>query len=207
MLEHEMKRMLSKESYEELLQHEALSKLKQVKQLQINYYYDTKNHLLYDNDITLRIRQINDQLKLEIKFPVEDNGAYKIKREYAEPITELPLSIDLDHRFQDVAPNEQAFLIQPLITERTRIQVTDHIQFDLDKSSYLGVTDYELEIEFQEESYDEAKLMYEQLFGDSTEEIQTKGKKSRFFKRYFDLHTKWEREGGNPITLYSPMSF
>ncbi|NEW08699.1 CYTH domain-containing protein [Paenibacillus sp. SYP-B3998] len=184
MIEREIKQILTKELYEQLIASEFLATYPKKQQLQINYYYDTSDYLLYESDITLRVRQKESNLSLEMKYPVEDKSTYKVKREITKPILELPIEIELEHQFDGVSLQGKASLIQSLVTERTRIYVDNDLFIDLDKSHYLGVTDYELEIEFNEDAYEDAHHIFKLLIP-SGEAKSSRGKKARLFHQYF----------------------
>ena len=63
MIENEYKIMLTKKEFFYLKR-----KLKKCTRIvQRNYYYDTYNLLLYESDDTLRVREINGNLKLQYK--------------------------------------------------------------------------------------------------------------------------------------------
>jgi uncharacterized protein YjbK len=186
MEEHEIKQLLTEEMYLHILHYEAFNHFNKKRQIQINYYYDTSDYTLYHQDITLRVRQIDQNLMMEIKYTVEDNGSYKVKKEICKPISEFPMFINLDRLFDDLPIKGEAMQIHALITERTRIKVSEHILIDIDKSSYFGKTDYELEIEFAAGHYEEAFKIF-RIFFPNEETKSSCGKKTRFFNRYFEL--------------------
>jgi uncharacterized protein YjbK len=186
MLEREIKQLLDKKTYNDLLDAGILTAFEQSKQLQINYYYDTEEALLHRGGTTLRIRQKDAELKLELKYTVEDKQAYKVKREISKPVSRLPAHIDLAESFRELSLQGNTRLIHSLVTERIGFQAGGGITVDLDKSSYLGKTDYELEIEFPEGGEEEAHRIYKLLLP-SSEARSAEGKNSRFFTAYFEL--------------------
>jgi len=196
LLEREIKQLLTEREYAAIISSDVWSGLGKKQQLQINYYYDTPDFVLYRNDITLRVRQKGSSLSLEMKYSIADKTTYKIKKELSRPLETLPTTIDTAAYFPEAPVSVQAALIQPLVTERTSIQVSAGVAVDLDKNSYLGMIDYELEIEFSEEAYDEAYRLYKHFFADRESRTGT-GKKGRFFQTYVQLMDIPLNEGDN----------
>jgi uncharacterized protein YjbK len=186
MIELEIKQLLTKEKYHEILKYGDFTPYKRKQQVQLNYYYDSEGYYLYQNDITLRVRQIEDALKMEIKLSLENKGTHKVKQELSKTLVELPVNIDLKQEFNDLALDIHASLIHSLVTDRTSIIVNENIRVDLDKSCYLGVIDYELEIEFNDGFYEEAYQIYK-IFFTARDPVASGGKKTRFFEQYFKL--------------------
>ncbi|WP_213409838.1 CYTH domain-containing protein [Xylanibacillus composti] len=191
MIERELKSLLTKEEYDNLCRHPLLAGMKTISHIQMNYYYDTADLSLKEQDITLRVRQFEDSLTLEIKQPVEETHAYKAKKEWRFPLESLPSYIDLGHHFPSL-DGHRAMLTFPLLTERRSCHVSDHIRIDLDKSSYLGNIDYEIEIEFDENGDSEAADWFHQLLPGKRLQ-KADGKKTRFFRAY--LQTFQGRKG------------
>lgn len=186
MIELEIKQLLTKEKYHEILKYGDFIPFQRKQQVQLNYYYDSEGYYLYHNDITLRVRQIEDALKMEIKLSLENKGAYKVKQELSRVLVELPVIIDLKQEFNDLDLDIHASLIHSLVTDRTSIVVSENIRVDLDKSCYLGVIDYELEIEFNDGFYEEAYQIFK-IFFPASDPVASGGKKTRFFEQYFKI--------------------
>lgn len=108
---------------------------------QVNYYYDTDNFDLSDQNITLRVRQIENSFMLQEKQHNKDN--VHISEETEKQLSSLPFSV--------VWRNKVAELQGRMKTLRTSIWVDERIKVDFDENHYLGVCDYEVEIEFQPE--------------------------------------------------------
>ncbi|MCD1258641.1 CYTH domain-containing protein [Paenibacillus athensensis] len=196
MLEREIKQLLTEQEYAAIISSDVWSGLGKKQLLQINYYYDTPNFELFRHDITLRVRQKEGRLNLEMKYSVADKTTYKIKQELSRPLDALPATIDTAAYFPEAPVAVQAALIQPLVTERTSIRFSDGVAVDVDKNSYLGRLDYELEIEFSEDAYDEAYRLYKHFFADR-ESRTGDGKKGRFFEAYLQFMDKSLDEGDN----------
>ena len=140
MNEHELKYMLDGAGYDACIK-ALCDKCKEcgTERLIINYYYDTAARALHKEGITLRIRQIGDRLQGQIKR--HDKGASADSNESYFEVSELPSAIRFEGR--------KAKLLGALVNKRTVFKA-DGMEFDLDAVSYLGNSDYELEIEFAE---------------------------------------------------------
>ncbi|ANN35681.1 CYTH domain-containing protein [Bacillus cereus] len=184
MIEKEYKHMLKESDYTHVLEYlkdnyEIQSKIN------INYFFDTPNLDLSEKGITLRVRQVNAKLMLDIKMPGTKRGNLIQREEISKEIQEFPLSIDLRTlQINEFIPNVgTAKLIGTLVTERYSCQIKDKFTIDLDKSSYLGFLDYELEIEFNSEFEKEAYNFMQKLTSNSKGLDRVTGKRSRFIKR------------------------
>lgn len=184
MLENEIKLCLTQENYHEIknifFNNNDFKKI-----LQINYYYDNDNNELYKNNITLRIRQINDTLTLEAKYPLENNGIIKRKEERSVTLHNFTNSIDLNNSYikeyiGDVSQYGRVKLLGSLVTERYSTHPYPWLKLNLDYSMYLGKVDYELEIEVLSGYENEAKEFYKDLL--SKYPLSTSGKIKRFRK-------------------------
>jgi len=136
--------------------------------LQINYYYDTLDFDIFYSDETLRVRQINDVLKLQYKYNKNYSGDIRISDEYSEKISELP----------------QTILINGIITHNIGLMVTERINFkllncviSLDKNYYLGMIDYEIEVETTNE------INLPDILQNLNFNIDGKGKYSRYIEK------------------------
>ena len=153
--------------------------------IQINYYFDTDNFELDNKDITLRIRQIEESLKLELKLPIQNDGTLRIKNEFSKSINELPFVIkpDSDDLKEVLSCSDDLFLKGTLVTERIKFSLGENIEIDIDKNYYMGVIDYELEVEFQERSIEQAKKFINSI-SDTYELVPSQyGKRERFFNK------------------------
>jgi len=184
MNESEYKYMLTIEQYDKILNH-LKSKYKMNTIIQVNYYLDTNTFELDEKDITLRIRQKKDSLRLDLKSPVLRDGALRVKNEFTRSISELPLTIKFENdEWNDfISCKSDMYLKGMLITERTIFIFNEGIEIDLDLNYYLGVMDYELEVEFQEEFQADAVELINSLARHGELKPSEFGKRSRFFKK------------------------
>lgn len=187
MIESEYKFLINLKSYEKLLD-KLKSEFGMKNILQINYYYDTDDFFLNKNDITFRIRQKNEKLNIEIKTLIERNNNLNIKNEYTKFIDHFPLKINLaDTELMDkMKYNFDISLKGVLVTERTIFKNEDSFEINLDKNSYLGFIDYELEIEFQNDYKEKILEIINNIYDIEKSEIKP-GKNSRFFDRLIKL--------------------
>jgi len=143
--------------------------------LQTNYYYDDEQYSLNKNNITLRVRQIGETLKLQKKQHNIETNMPVVSDETEKVITALPHVID-----------DKYFLKGSLVTQRCRVSTNSSVHIDLDINYYLGICDYEVEIEINNSSNYQAETLIAELGLANIINIQ--GKSSRFFQRLKNLY-------------------
>lgn len=181
MLEYEFKVLLTKEKYENLSRSFKWSKTFK----QVNYYYSDKNGISITNNITIRIRKIKNEYFLQVKEPVKKENALSVKKE-KECIVDgvydiIPTEILNKLLVMDL---KEVALVGELETERKVNNEYEKTEIVLDKNTYLGIVDYELEVEYQsgadiEQILNLLKEKYKISFN-----FPCIGKKSRFFRQY-----------------------
>lgn len=183
MTEYEYKILIPQEKFENLYKEYSKSYFSTHldKRVQLNYYYDTTDYFLFKNNITLRIRQINENLKLEIKTEKTKERLPRIAEESSFEIDRIPMFIDSNILPTDFA--KHYVLLGDLVTERTRFLTTDGVELCFDKNWYLGAVDYEFEVEYEKEKEYLAKKTFEQL-SEGIEKSRFKTKYNRFIKAY-----------------------
>ena len=144
MIETELKSMLTKEQYDII---NAVFNWDDEK-TQINSYYISPDNILKKHGITFRVRTINDEHIIQIKKHSGRNGALQISEESEFPIESIPDEFREDEVFKYCGIKVQASLIGDLKTIRKSVFFADGVEVCLDKSEYLGTTDYEIEIEY-----------------------------------------------------------
>ena len=144
MTETELKSMLTKEQYDII---NAVFNWDDEK-TQINSYYISPDNILKKHGITFRVRTINDEHIIQIKKHSGRNGALQISEESEFPIKSIPDEFREDEVFKYCGIKVQASLIGDLKTIRKSVFFADGVEVCLDKSEYLGTTDYEIEIEY-----------------------------------------------------------
>ena len=176
MIENEFKIMLTSEQYEKLLSLYDFNKTI----VQTNHYYDTDDLRLSDMHITCRVREINGAYFLQMKFPAAQ--AYS-RVELEKPLNALPETLSAKEMPNgDDLPDVKR--LGALTTTRS-VKRFDGAEIDLDKSEYFGKTDFELEIEFTDET------AARRLLAEITEKLNIKpnsevctGKIRRFLEEY-----------------------
>ncbi|MDP4119597.1 MAG: CYTH domain-containing protein [Bacillota bacterium] len=180
MKELEYKFLLSKEDFQKHLQKANDLNLKTNSTLQINYYYDNENLDLLKENITVRIRQKEDKLKLEIKEHKITNSEFSESAEKETEIQKLTQTLS-------ILQYENLKLKGNLVTNRQTLFVNDGIHLDFDTNYYLGTCDYEIELEFEEKHSEKVKEIIS-LFNFNFQN-KPKNKAERFFEALERLNT------------------
>lgn len=135
--EFERKAMINEEVYYCLI--ETLSpSIKCKKAFQINYYYDTPMFTFMHAGETLRVRQIENELKVQYKYNKSITDNIRTCDEFSAKIYSLPAKI--------IVNKIETTNIGSLITERTNFHIDKYL-ISIDKNYYLGLVDFEIEIE------------------------------------------------------------
>lgn len=157
-IEIEYKALLTESKYEELISYFSRFTNVMIPYSQTNYYFDTDDYLLANQGITVRLRNIEDSWKFQIKIPKETDGMYNIQEEIALEISSV-LAGDFISKGIDIYNQllssitvlrefdiERLNMIGKLQTLRHDFNFyTDTIS--VDRSTYLDTIDYELEWE------------------------------------------------------------
>lgn len=144
MIEKELKSIITEDEFEILKKMFVWDKII----TQTNHYYSDKNGNFKKNGITMRIRTIDNQNKLQVKNHLGKSVALQVSDETEFIVTSVPEFLTADEVFEYAGICEEAFLLGSLTTTRHSFMYTDNVEICLDKSSYLGIFDYETEIEF-----------------------------------------------------------
>lgn len=181
-LEVEFKTLLTKEEYERLIDMFKDNH----SDIQTNHYFDTPRFSLKALESSLRVRE-RDALELTLK----KKKGYAVQ-EYTLPITEemfeqikatgeIPES-ELRSELIPLIGSQKLVNFLSLSTKRTYTQYKKGILF-LDKSTFCGVTDYELEYEAR--NYLDGKKEFIELINDLQIQYKKSEKKvQRAFKAY-----------------------
>jgi len=190
MLEFEKKVMLTEEEYN------CLMKLKDIfvdSFVQANYYYDSDDYEMNAMGITCRIREKDGVYQATIK--AHQSKESECSRENSQTV----LSEYDDSLFRNMDLKMQGFLI----TYRCIMFSHAGVEIVIDKNSYLGITDYELEIEYAVEKKQQAESLLGGIaqtlsarlcginvdkFYESSENTKSKS------ERFFELKQKMQKE-------------
>ena len=148
MLEFEKKVLLNKSEFDFLKS--ILKSTEMVRQ--VNYYYDTASFEMNDNSITCRIR--------------EKDGVYSavIKEHHTQwqdcSIENVCFSGDT---YNDEFFKSMGLVCHGILSTNRMVVHMGNITLMLDKNTYLGIEDYELEIEYDAEFENEAEQVLQNL--------------------------------------------
>ena len=137
-IEYEERVLISKSDYEKVIEDMKLSGMK-MSHLNIeNIYLDNDKKLIRNNRWMLRIRTTNNKDKeLTLKYRNPDNSTVEINETLEKhPEIEKILNNKLDNFHE----------ITRLNTDRIEVQFDDYLLV-IDKNSYSGIVDYDLEVE------------------------------------------------------------
>ncbi len=111
---------------------------------QVNTYYDTEDGLLAKTHRTLRVREKKGRLFQQYKYRQSARGDLRTATEYHLEVAALPEKIE----GRSLPDGEDAtfFPLGSLKTVRTDFKIGGAL-VSLDQNTYLGYTDYEIEVE------------------------------------------------------------
>lgn len=144
MLETELKAILTENQYNQIK--EMFNWNSAVEQT--NSYYIAPGNILKKHGITFRIRTIDNAHTIQIKKHRDKRGALQIAEETEFDIDCIPEKFTEGEVYACTGIKTEASLIGELTTLRHSYLFCDGVEICLDKSVYLGCTDYEIEIEY-----------------------------------------------------------
>lgn len=166
MIEKEWKWLVPRETFESLLHiASSLSVSKGEVGFQINHYYDTIDHRLGEEGICVRVRQTEDTPLLGT---VKKHGKNGISEESNFKTECLPRFITYQ--------NMLLHRLGALMTKRTKFRLDGIGILSFDRNFYLGVADYEIELEFSEveKESDWKHISHDLLFGEKPTDKYTR---------------------------------
>lgn len=177
MQETELKVLLTEEQYVVLCKKFKCNKVVN----QINFYYSDELNIIRNQGITVRVRGKDNRARLEIKVPCGEQGLVHRKNEYAKDLEAIPLNIDRK-TIKEIADIEVPRVAMKgyLITERKMVNWDNETEICLDRNQYLSVTDYELEVEYNDRIPDR---VLDILKSERIPLVKTNGKCNRFFEQ------------------------
>ncbi len=179
-IEKEYKEVITREKYDQLL--ELFEWDNEVQQ--VNYYYFDEKNLVVDKGITVRVRQINDKLILQIKTPVDVKGSLHIKKEFEKEINHLDKYISGHGIAELSALNIGKLECKGQLFTIRNIFAAGKTMICLDKNMYLGKVDYEVEVEYQDKIDDSIINTFKEIGVSFIKETQ--GKNTRFHNEYLN---------------------
>lgn len=177
MQEKELKILLSKSQFDSLCKRFKC----EVIYTNINFYYSDNQDIVKNRGITVRVREKNGEIRLQVKIPSGSQGLVHVKEEYEKEVKEIPFEIKGD-MLTEMAGCQLPDVVMKgyLITERMVCNWDSNTEICLDHSQYLGYDDYEVEVEYVEEL---PEAILEILRNEMIELLPTKGKCKRFFEK------------------------
>lgn len=149
-IEIEAKVLISEEDYKRVIKH--YKKEYSIKKIQNNYFIDTDDLILKKYDISLRIRE-KGYFIMNIKTPLQEGLLEKRQTisqdQYEDFLTKgiFPAGDIKDLLLQLGIKIEELKVQASLLTERIEIEnLQDGSLFSIDKNTYNGRVDYELEL-------------------------------------------------------------
>lgn len=174
MLETEIKAMLDKSQYDTIFHMFSYSS----SVTQTNSYYIAPSNELKKHGITFRVRTIDGKHTLQIKQHKSKKGALQVSEETEFSLTSVPSDFTAEEVSEYTGIKTPVTLIGELTTHRLSCFYKDGVEICLDKSTYLGKTDYEIEIEYTSAIPDE--LLKKLSLCGVNFDLPTQGKYSRF---------------------------
>ena len=151
MVEKEMKFLVDKETFELMLKRieDVYPDAAKKEIIQINYYYDTADFELAKQNITLRVREIDNVFYLQTKQNKQTVDGIRFAEESEKALKNLPQNIS--GKDAELDTNKTYELLGKLVTKRKRFLLKNGTKIDCDINEYNGKTDYEIELEIESE--------------------------------------------------------
>lgn len=197
-VENELKLLIPKETYQDLFQ-EAVNH-QAVTVIQTNHYFDTLNYDISGKKLSLRIREKNNQYTLTLKVGRKANGQSQSSDEYNKTIEEeqalavINGFLPMESLLSDLPVKEVPIEGRPLLhmgqmtTKRTIYAPIPGLHpLELDQNDYLGIQDYELEWEYNQEEQVKAILDWLKQHHIQPESLKSRSKFGRFMERLIAL--------------------
>lgn len=188
MIENEYKILTDKNTFYNMLEYitDNYKDADKKRIVQCNYYYDTENFDLYNNFITFRIRQKEKSLTQQIKIKNVVTNT-QISEEIEQSVSAVENSYKPDELLNQFEIYDDINLLGSLVTERTHHIINDGLCIDFDITMYLGITDYEIEIEYDEDMKSEAEKIYN-IISENISDRTINGKYARFIQQYKKIY-------------------
>ncbi|WP_251519414.1 MULTISPECIES: CYTH domain-containing protein [Staphylococcus] len=161
---------------------------------QTNFYIDTPDFQLMSKLCALRIRVKDSQYEMTLKTPsevglMEYNEPTDIKPQIDDQVSATQLPHSIREQLDQLQINQDNLVILgSLTTERLERPLEENL-IVLDKSTYLGYEDYELEFEVTD--YDKGLEQFKSILDQfDIEHVDPDNKVKRFFDRKQKLNKK-----------------
>lgn len=149
MIENEFKIMLTEEQYNAI---RAMFEWDSEK-LQVNSYYDDGSLTCSSRHVTVRVRSISGRYFLQMKLPGLDSGNGAVSRiELEQELSGIPEEISSEELRKLSGESLPGVKLLGTLSTFRSVKRFPGAEIDLDRSEYFGRTDYELEVEYTDES-------------------------------------------------------
>lgn len=143
MLEKEYKAMLDKSNFEKIKHAFLWDSVK----VQTNYYYTDDDGILRENRVMFRVREKDGKCVIQIKYHKNKNSPLQICEENEFRINNVPEIIENGEKYTKIKTGPLK-LLGNARTQRYSKMWDDNTEICLDKTEYLGICDYEIEVEY-----------------------------------------------------------
>lgn len=185
-LEVEFKSLLTKDEYERLIEKFKGNRF----DFQTNHYFDTNRFSLKALGCSLRVRERDDfevTLKKKKGYAMQEYNLKISKEEFEEIVSSgFILDDNLQQEVYGLIENQKLINFMSLSTLRMYFPYNNGVLF-IDKSEYLGVTDYELE--YEAKSYHAGKKEFIEIISELGIQYKKADKKiKRAYNAYKSQH-------------------
>ena len=143
MLETEYKSLLMKSEYEKIAAHFTWDRVF----VQTNHYYGDDGGVLADKKIMFRVRETDNKTVIQVKLHKNEGSPLQICEELEFPVNGVPEAIEDGEKYTGIKTGPLKNL-GCTVTKRHSKMWDPHTEICLDKTEYLGITDYEIEVEY-----------------------------------------------------------
>ena len=150
MLETEYKSLLIQSVYNKIANHFDWDWVKE----QTNHYYGDKDKILAKNRVMFRVRVKDNNSVIQVKLRKNANSPLQICEELEYPIEGVPEVIADGEKYTGIKTGELKNL-GCTVTLRHSKMWDSQTEICVDKTEYLGITDYEIEVEYTGEKIPE----------------------------------------------------
>ena len=176
MLETEYKCLLTQSEYNKIAAHFDWDSVKE----QTNHYYCDADKILRKNRVMFRVRVKDNKSVIQVKLHKNSDSPLHICEELEYPIDCVPDVIEDGGKYTGIKTGELKNLGCTVTLRRSKMW-DDKTEICLDKTEYLGITDYEIEVEYTGEEMPEK--LSEELAALGVEfRKKSTGKYSRFLR-------------------------
>lgn len=179
MLEYEKKIVLTEDEYNAIV---MLIRKCAPAEKQTNYYFDTDDLVMHKKGITCRFREKNEKYKATIKYHDTEHPDCSSEEDLVEKSEFDPQIFNaIGLRYQGM-----------LVTKRITIHKDAFCEMVIDRNTYLGYTDFELEVEYSKGSEQRAKELLKSV-GETLVDEELVTDLSKFLKRVGQSGSKSQR--------------